>query len=355
MGQPKMNTLQPNYLQKMAFTAADASAIQKIGEFKGKQALFAQQTPEILDSLKQVAVIESSESSNRLEGITAPRKRVEAIVKRSSMPANRSEQEIAGYRDALSLIHESAAHMKFSVNVILQLHSMIYRYLPSQGGRWKMADNQIVERNSDGSIRRVRFDPVSAFDTPAAMDRLVESYSHAVQTMSVEPLVVVPAAVFDFLCVHPFSDGNGRTARLLTLMLLYHFDYEVGRYISLERIFEESKETYYESLEASSRNWHEGRHDVKPWLGYFWGVILRAYGEFEERVGKITRGRGAKTAHIRRVVDRKIGPFSISDIEAECPGISRDMIRVVLRQLRDEGALHLQGKGRGSKWVRSGS
>jgi Fic family protein len=347
-----MNTLQPNYLQKIAFTAEDASTIQKIGEYKGKQALFSQQTPEILDSLRLVAIIESSESSNRLEGITAPRKRVEAIVKQSSMPANRSEQEIAGYRDALALIHESASHMQFSINVILQLHSMIYRYLPSDGGRWKTTDNQIVERNSDGSIRRVRFDPVSAFDTPGAMDRLVESYNQAIKPLSVEPLVVVPAVVFDFLCIHPFLDGNGRVARLITLMLLYHFDYQVGRFISLERIFEESKDTYYESLEKSSRNWHESRHDIKPWLSYFWGVILRAYGEFEERVGTITKGRGSKTVHIQRVIDRKTGPFSISEIEAECSGISRDMIRVVLRKLRDEGILRLEGRGRGSRWVK---
>ena len=347
-----MNTLQPNYLQKIAFTAEDASTIQKIGEYKGKQALFSQQTPEILDSLRQVAIIESSESSNRLEGITAPRKRVEAIVKQSSMPANRSEQEIAGYRDALALIHDSAAHMQFSINVILQFHSMIYRYLPSDGGRWKTTDNQIVERNSDGSIRRVRFDPVSAFDTPGAMDRLVESYNQAIKPISVEPLVAVPAVVFDFLCIHPFLDGNGRVTRLITLMLLYHFDYQVGRFISLERIFEESKDTYYESLEKSSRNWHESRHDIKPWLRYFWGVILRAYGEFEERVGTITKGRGSKTVHIQRVIDRKTGPFSISEIEAECSGISRDMIRVVLRKLRDEGILRLEGRGRGSRWVK---
>jgi Fic family protein len=347
-----MNTLQPNYLRKIAFTASDASTIQKIGEYKGKQALFSQQTPEILDSLRQVAIIESSESSNRLEGITAPRKRVEAIVKKASMPANRSEQEIAGYRDALALIHESASHMPFSIDVILQLHSMIYRYLPSDGGRWKTTDNQIVERNSDGSIRRVRFDPVSAFDTPGAMDRLVESYNQAIKPLSVEPLVVVPAVVFDFLCIHPFLDGNGRVARLITLMLLYHFDYQVGRFISLERIFEESKDTYYESLEKSSRNWHESRHDIKPWLSYFWGVILRAYGEFEERVGTITKGRGSKTVHIQRVIDRKTGPFSISEIEAECSGISRDMIRVVLRKLRDEGILRLEGRGRGSRWVK---
>lgn len=347
-----MKTLQPKYLQNINFTADDASTIQKIGEFKGKQGLFIQQTPEILDSLKQVAIIESSESSNRLEGITAPRKRVEAIVREISTPENRSEQEIAGYRDALALIHESAAHMTLRVNVILQLHSMIYRYLPTEGGHWKMADNQIVERNADGSVRRVRFEPVSAFDTPGAMDRLVESYGHAIRELSAEPLVVIPAAVFDFLCIHPFTDGNGRTARLLTLMLLYHFDYEVGRFISLERIFEESKDTYYECLGASSQNWHEGQHDIKPWLRYFWGVMVRAYGEFEERVGTITKGRGSKTVHIRRVIGRKTKPFSISEIESECPGISRDMIRVVLRRLRDEGVLRLEGRGRGAKWVK---
>ena len=347
-----MRTVEPYYLQNMTFTSGDASTFQKIGEYKGKQGLFTQQTPEILDSLKQVAIIESSESSNRLEGITAPRKRVEAIVKESSTPENRSEQEIAGYRDALALIHESAVHMTLSINVILQLHSMIYRYLPTEGGRWKMAENQIVERNADGSVRRVRFEPVSAFDTPGSMDRLVENYGDAIHVLSAEPLVLIPAAVFDFLCIHPFTDGNGRTARLLTLMLLYHFDYEVGRFISLERIFEESKETYYESLEASSQNWHEGQHDIKPWLRYFWGIILRAYGEFEERVGTITKGRGSKTIHVRRVIDRKTKPFSISEIESECPGVSRDMIRVVLRQLRNEGVLRLEGRGRGSRWVK---
>ena len=158
--------------------------------------------------------------------------------------------------------------------------------------------------------------------------------------------------MFDFLCIHPFTDGNGRTARLLTLMMLYQADYQVGRFISLERVFEESRETYYESLLASSEGWHEGGHDIRPWMRYFWGVMLRAYREFEERVGKISTGRGAKSAHIRRVVDRKTSPFAISEIVAECPGISRDMIRVVLRQLRDGGVLQVVGRGRAAKWSR---
>jgi Fic family protein len=274
------------------------------------------------------------------------------LVLQRTRPRDRSEQEVAGYRDVLALIHESAKYMPFSVNVILQCHTMLYRYLPRDGGRWKMTDNQIVETNPNGSIRRIRFTPVSAFATPQAMTSLVERYQYAIDPQGIEPLVVVPLTIFDFLCIHPFSDGNGRISRLLTLLLLYHFDYEVGRYISLERIFEESKETYYEALEASSANWHAGEHNPFPWLNYFWGVLIRAYREFEERVGTIRTGRGSKTAQIRGAVDRRIGPFAISDIEADCPGVSRDMVRRVLRQLRDEGAIVLQGKGRRAKWIR---
>lgn len=242
--------------------------------------------------------------------------------------------------------------MDFGINVILQCHSTVYRYMSEDGGDWKMVDNEIVEKNPDGSIRRIRFKPVSAVETPEAMDGLVENYKEAIHRHNKEPLVVIPLAVLDFLCVHPFRDGNGRVARLLTLLLLYHFDYQVGRYISLERIFEESKETYYETLEKSSKGWHQGEHDVFPWMNYFWGVLLRAYREFEERVGKIRTGKGSKIALVRKAVHRRIGPFAISDIESDCPGISRDMIRVVLRQLRDEGAILLQGKGRGAKWIR---
>jgi len=161
----------------------------------------------------------------------------------------------------------------------------------------------------------------------------------------------VPLAILDFLCIHPFQDGNGRVARLLTLLLLYHCGYRVGRYISLERLFEESRETYYETLEASSKGWHQGKHDPFPWLTYFWGVVLRAFRDFEDRVGKVRHGRGAKTRQIKLAVERQIGPFAISDIERECPTVSRDMIRRVLRQLRDDGLIAAKGKGRGAKWI----
>lgn len=345
-------TLAPEFLQKLTFSPDEASVLQALGEFKGKQALFKQQTPEILRSLQQVAIVESSESSNRLEGITAPRQRIEALVRDQAAPVNRSEQEIAGYRDALALIHESAQHMELSTNLVLQLHATVCRYLPSEGGRWKRGDNEIIERNPNGSVRRVRFRPLSAAATPGAMQELVEGYRRAIAGAGVvsEPLIVIPAAVFDFLCIHPFPDGNGRTARLITLLLLYRSGYEVGRFISLERVFEESRQTYYESLEAASHGWHEGAHDVRPWLRYFWGVVLRAYREFEDRVGQITSGRGAKSAHVRRAVQRRTSPFAISDIEADCPGVSRDLIRLVLRAMRDSGELKLEGRGRGARW-----
>jgi len=347
-----MHSLDIKYLETLKFSAEQVSVLKKIGECRGKQELFFRQTPEVLESLKQVAIIESSESSNRLEGVTAPHDRIEALVLKSTTPKNRSEQEIAGYRDDLALIHESARYMDFTVNIILQCHSIVYRYMPDDGGRWKMVDNEIVEKNPDGSVKRIRFRPVSAVLTPQAMDTLAKTYNEAINQHNKEPLVVIPLTILDFLCIHPFTDGNGRVARLLTLLLLYHFDYQVGRYISLERIFEESKETYYETLEKSSIGWHQGKHDSFPWMNYFWGVLIRAYQEFEERVGKIRTGKGSKTEQIRMAVNRRIGPFAISDIESDCPGISRDMIRIVLRQLRDEKAIILQGKGRGAKWIR---
>lgn len=346
-----MNSLSEKYLRNLSFSTDEAAAVRVLGEFQGKQALYYKQSPETLESLKQAAVIESSESSNRLEGITAPKERIEALVLKNSTPKDRSEQEIAGYRDALSLIHESAEHMEFSTNVILQMHSLVCRFMPNPGGKWKATNNEIVEKYPDGT-KRVRFVPTTAHLTPQAMEDLVANYKNAIHISNQEPLIIIPLAILDFLCIHPFSDGNGRVARLLTLTLLYHFDYQVGRYISLERIFEETKESYYETLEKSSQGWHEGKHNVHPWLNYFWGALTRAYREFEERVGNIKVGRGSKTDQIRQVVQKKIGPFSISEIEDACPGISRDMVRNVLRQMKDENLIEPTGKGRGAKWIK---
>jgi Fic family protein len=239
--------------------------------------------------------------------------------------------------------------MPVSANVIQQLHAMLYRYQPGSGGRWKSTQNDIVERAPDGSIVRLRFRPVSPVATPGAMQDLISRWDHALDQQQ-EPLLVIPLAVLDFLCVHPFADGNGRTARLLTLLLLYRSGYTVGRYISLERVIEESRDTYYEALEASSRGWHEGQHDPFPWLEYFWGVLLRAYAEFRDRAGRLLTARGSKTALVEGAVERGIRPFAISDIANDCPGVSRDMIRHVLRRMRDEGRVQVRGRGRGARW-----
>lgn len=346
-----MNSLTVGYLDKLRLGAADGSTLKALGEYRGRQELFRRQTPELLSALRDAAVIESTESSNRIEGVLAPHHRVEALVLKAATPRNRSEQEIAGYRDALNLIHESARQMAFSVNVILQLHTILYRYHPGHGGRWKMAQNEIVERDAAGNVQRVRFIPPSPVATPGLMDAMASEYARA-DAAGQESLLLAPLAILDFLCIHPFMDGNGRMARLLTLQLLYRSGFDVGRYVSLERIIEESKETYYEALETSSQGWHKGSHDALPWVRYFWGVVLRAYAEFEERVGTLSSGRGAKTDMIKAAVDRRLGAFAISDIEADCPGVSRDWIRIVLRQLRDENRIVRSGKGRGAKWTR---
>lgn len=344
-----MNSLTLDYLENLTFSTEQISILRTLGEYLGKQALFFKQSPETLRSLQLVSKIESSESSNRLEGIELSHKKIEELVLKETLPQSRSEQEIAGYRDALNLIHESGKHMLFTPNVILQLHSVLYRYMANPGGRWKATDNEIIETHPDGR-KRVRFIPVKAYLTSDAMDQLTKNYTMRVQQEKYDALILIPLAMLDFLCIHPFSDGNGRMSRLLTLMLLYQFDYQVGRYISLERIFEDSKESYYETLEISSQHWHSGKHPVKPWLNYFWGVLLRAYRELEERVGTLTTSRGSKTELVQSAINRRVAPFSINDIESDCPGISKDMIRQVLRKMRDDGLLGVSSSGRGALW-----
>ena len=346
-----MHSLTPAYLDSLRFDARQLDTLTRIGAYQGKQALYGEQLPDVLEALLRIARIESSESSNRIEGIEAPRSRIESLVTRSTAPANRSEQEIAGYRDALELVHESARELEPSTAVIRRLHELVYGYLPQQGGQWKTADNQIIERHLDGTTS-VRFRPVSAADTPQAMEQLTSGVALALRVQRRPALVIAPLAVLDFLCIHPFADGNGRTARLLSLLLLYRADHHVGRFISLERVVEQSRETYYEALRRSSQGWHEGRHDPHPWLDYFWGVLLRAYGEFAGRVGDLRGGRGAKSERVRAAVGRMIKPFTLSELHAECPGTSLPTVKRELAAMKDEGLVMLEGRGRGARWRR---
>jgi len=344
-----VQSLSTDYLNQLRLTATQAATLRAVGEYQGKQALYYQQAPETLKTLRESAVVQSTESSSRIEGVEVPSARLHALMQRATDPANRSEQEIAGYRDALRLIHESAHDMQLSVNVILQLHRVMYRYMAQPGGRWKAGQNEITETAADGS-QRVRFVPTAPHLTPMHMQQLMEGYAQAAQQQLADGLILVPLAVLDFLCIHPFTDGNGRIGRLLTLMLLYQHGYEVGRYISLERIIEDSKESYYQTLETSSQGWHQGQHNVLPWLEYSWGVLLRAYREFEQRVMVVHDGHGAKTEQVRVAVLKRSAPFAISEIERECSTVSRDMVRNVLRQMRDDGLIESTGVGRGAKW-----
>jgi Fic family protein len=349
-----MKSFEPGFLERQPITHNLLRTVRLLGEFKGKEDLFKEQFPQALETLRQVAIVQSTESSSRIEGVTAPAKRIQALVAEKTTPRNRSEQEIAGYRDALNTIHANQARMPVTTGVVLQLHRDLFRYADTPGGRWKPADNQIVEIGPDGT-RRVRFQPVPAFLTSEYMEALHARFRDEWQAGEIDKLLLIPAYVLDFLCIHPFSDGNGRIARLLTLLLLYHAGFDVGRYVSLEKIIEQSKESYYDSLYQSSQGWHEGRHALLPWTEYLLGVLIAAYREFEARVGTLTVARGAKTQLILEAVRRLPDGFRMVDLERQCPNVSRDMIRVVLDRLKKDGAVWREGAGAGAVWRKRGN
>lgn len=326
--------------------------VGKINEYKGMQQLYHQQAPQVLESLRQVALVQSTESSNRIEGIEIPPSKLNDLMADKAAPQNRSEGEIAGYRDVLATIHASYQHIPITPGTILQLHRDLYKFVASQGGRWKSVDNTIDDVLPDGS-HRVRFKPVSAVATSHAMDELCSSLARHSQSDNVDPLLLGAAFVFDFLCIHPFRDGNGRISRLLSLLLLYAHGYEVGRYIGVERIIEESKDSYYEALANSSTGWHEGTHSLLPWWEYYLGTILAAYREFESRVGAVETGRGAKSAMVRNTVAKMVGSFSISELMRLCPSVSRDMVRTVLEKMREESLVECVGSGRSAVWQKT--
>lgn len=334
----------------MPISQAVVRSVRLLVEFKGREALYRQQFPQALETLRQVAIIQSTESSNRIEGVTAPAKRIQALVAQKTTPRNRSEQEIAGYRDVLNSIHVSYPHMPFTPGVVLQLHRELYKYVGTAGGCWKAVGNQITEILADGS-RRLRFQPVPA----DYVEQLHQEFGRHWEEDQVEKLLLIPAYVLDFLCIHPFLDGNGRMARLLTLLLLYRAGYHVGRFVSLEAQIERSKESYYEALYKSSQGWHEGRHDLMPWIEYFLGVLTATYREFEARVGMLSTARGAKTQLVQEAIRMLPDGFRMVDVERACPNVTRDMIRVVINNLKKKGELYCEGAGAGAVWRKRGN
>lgn len=328
-----------------------ARALGAIDTGRGREQAFRSQAPEVLKTLTRIARIQSTVASNAIEHITAPRKRIEALVAEKTAPANRPEEEIAGYRAVLDTIHSSAEHIPFKPSVVEQLHRDLYQFTSVRAGRWKNVENEIEEERSDGTTR-VRFRTVPAAETPRAMEELHRRFTEAWESDAHHPLLLIGCYVFDFLAIHPFRDGNGRMARLLTLLLLYQGGYEVGRYVSIERIISDSRETYYDALEAAGRGWHDDQHDVAPWLNYMLGVFTAAYGEFEDRVGAIS-GRGAKSAAIRQFIQSSISDeFTVAQVRNAAAGASDSYINKTLAKIRDEGLIESLGTGRGARWRR---
>lgn len=347
-----MSSLSTEFLEAQPIPHGLLSSIREVGEYKGKQELFKEQAPQVLRTLREAAVIQSTESSNRIEGVVAPAARIRELIAYRTQPANRSEQEIAGYRDVLQTIHARHQHMPFTAGVVLQLHRDLYQFAPGQGGRWKAAPNEITETLPDGT-RHVRFQTVAPYQTPEAMERLHESFARVWDEGRIDPLLLIPAYVLDFLCIHPFPDGNGRMARLLSLLLLYRAGYEVGRYISLETVVEQTRDGYYDTLYRSSQGWHQGAHSLVPWWEYFVGVMLRtAYVEFGRRVGIVTDSRGAKRQMIMDAIERLPEEFRFADVERACPRISRPTINRALADMRRAGRLVLMNAGRDATWKR---
>jgi Fic family protein len=331
---------------------ATAWLLAEIAQARGRQDLFTRQSPQTLKALREMALVQSVESSNRIEGVEVAPERLRPLVLGRARPADRSEAELQGYREALKLIHTDATKLTVTPALIRQFHRMIQADA-GDAGQWKKADNEIVELRP-GSAPVVRFKPVSAKDTPTAVEQLCRAYRQTLGQTKVPPLLVDALLVLDFLCIHPFRDGNGRVSRLLTLLALYQHGYEVGQYISLERLVEDAKEDYYDVLARSSRGWHEGKHDWQPWTSFYLGVIHRAYRLFEDRAGQVKTARGAKRKMVEDAVAAFAGPFTLLALERACPGVSRDMVRRVLRDLQRANLATCLGRGPGAEWVKKG-
>lgn len=322
-----------------------------IHEYKGQQNLFIEAKADVLSHLLKIAKIQSTEASNRIEGIYTSDERIKALVQEKSSPRNRNENEIAGYRDVLATIHENYDYIPPRANVILQLHRDLYQYSGiGIGGHFKNTDNVIEEELEDGT-KRVRFRPATAFETPDMIESLCNQYLREVDQGEVDPLLLIPMFVLDFLCIHPFNDGNGRMSRLLTLLLLYRSGYIVGKYISIEMLIEKTKDTYYDALQASSAGWHDGTNDYIPFVSYTLGIIKNAYKTFSERVAHLTTKGITKPERVRQFIENKLGKVTKKDIMDACPDISTTTIEKALGELAKDGIIIKIGNGRGTGYV----
>ena len=328
------------------------SLIAAIYKEAGKQELYLKQRPEELKKLVEIAKIQSTQASNEIEGIVTTNTRIRQLVEEKITPRNRSEEEIAGYRDVLSIIHESFDAIPITQNYILQLHKILYTYTNNPiAGHTKNVQNYISATYPDGRTQ-ILFTPLAPYETPEALDRICEEYNRVIGNMELEPLIAIPVFIHDFLCIHPFNDGNGRMSRLLTTLLLYRSGFYVGKYISLEAKIAKNKDLYYEALGASQNGWREGNDDPVPFIKYLLGTILAAYRDFEDRFALVETKRPALET-VRLATQQKIGRFTKQDIRELCPALSVSSVEGALRKLVASGELRREGNGKNTYYFRT--
>lgn len=328
--------------------AATAWSLADLGQSLGKQELFARQSPQRLRVLREHALVESAVSSNRIEGVSIEQARIRPVLMGRAALRDRDEEEVRGYRDALRLIHGQHRELTISQTTVQRLHALCRGQI-WDAGKYRDKPCDIIEHTTDGR-QRVRFRTVAPAEVPANMKRLLELWHHCLDQRTIHPLVATAGFNLDFLCIHPFRDGNGRVSRLLLLLQCYHLGYEVGRYISLERTIEQNKERYYETLELSSEGWHRGKHNPWHYINYLLFVLKAAYQEFEDRVHRLGQPRGAKTDLVMRAIARQFGPFTTAALQHDCPEVGIEMIRHVLKNLRAAGKVRCLGRGRSAQW-----
>ena len=327
------------------------SLVASIYRYQGKQELYLKQRPNELEKLIDIAKIQSTESSNEIEGIVTTSVRLKQLLEEKTTPRNRNEQEIVGYRDVLDIIHENFDVIPISRNYILQMHKILYSHMNNPlAGKTKNVQNYISATYPDGHSE-VLFTPLSPFETPGALDLICDEYNRVIGNSEVEPIIMIPIFIHDFLCIHPFNDGNGRLSRLLTTLLLYKNGFYVGRYISLESLLARDKAAYYEALNKAGMNWQNGNEDIVPFIKYLLGIILAAYKAFDDRFS-IVEDKLSAVEMVRKAVSQKLGRFTKQDIRELCPSLSISSIEGSLRKLVEEGELRREGVGRSTKYIR---
>ena len=340
-----MRTFNYSVIREQKWDSEILGLVAAIYKEAGKQEIYLKQRPEELEKLVEIAKVQSTEASNAIEGIVTTNTRIRQLVEEKTTPKNRDEQEIAGYRDVLNLIHENFDAIPITQNYILQLHKILYSHMNNpMAGRTKNVQNYISAAYPDGHVKTI-FTPLAPYETPEALDRICEEYNRVIGNMEVEPLIVIPIFIHDFLCIHPFNDGNGRMSRLLTTLLLYRNGFYVGKYISLEAKIAKNKDLYYDVLNQAQIGWHEGTEDAVPFIKYLLGTILAAYKDFEDRFALVETRRSALET-VRSATMNKIGRFTKQDIRELCPSLSISSIEGALRKLVASGELRREGNGK---------